>query len=280
LEAVQTNTHLLGQLLERLDRIGESDVRTTASSQETGTDQTGERRPTTGSIESDPIQQAFELERAGLETQLADLESQVIDLKQQNLDLAAQLANRDVRESIADNRELESLSWEERKQLMIEQMEQESFDAESLVPNLPDSPEGPETPELFVRRVMDELEVRRQEVEELRTLLDHQAQTGDGQLAAGGSSITKLLDSDELVRKERERLMELQSEWEEKMREAEITASLERAKLSRERQDLAKQRAELDEELAHLRRECRHQGDLNESKDTANRRWLVKLGLQ
>jgi hypothetical protein len=61
------------------------------------------------------------------------------------------------------------------------------------------------------------------------------------------------------------------------MREAEITASLERAKLSRERQELAKHQAELDEELAHLRREFRHQGD---TKDTANRRWLVKLGLQ
>ena len=48
-----------------------------------------------------------------------------------------------------------------------------------------------------------------------------------------------MIDENELVVQERERLQMLQVEWEEKFREGEIQASLERAKLSRERQELA-----------------------------------------
>lgn len=277
LETVQTNTHLLGQLLEKLDRLSEAVAPQNASRVEPGTDRERERSANTGSTHSSQLHQSFEIEQAKFEQQLAEFESQVVELKQQNRELAAKLADRDVRESIADNRELESLSWEERKQLILEQMERETFDAESFVSSLPYSPEGHETPELLVERMIGELESRRREVEELRALLDQQSQADDSQRAVGAAAIAKLVDSDDLVRQERERLKDLQSEWEEKMREAEITASLERAKLSRERQELAKQRAELDEELAHLRREFRDQED---TKDTTNRRWLVKLGLQ
>ena len=280
LETVQSHTRLLGQLIEKMDRLNESVTRPSAAGEGPGMLVPGPSTATTGWTDSDRTSQAFEVERAGLEQQLAELQSQVVDLKQQNRELAAKVADREVQESIAANGEVESLSWEQRKQLILQQMEQESFDAESFVARLPSTTEARETPALFVERLMGELEARRREVVELRDALDDQSHAGDGQQAVGTAAIAKLVDDDEVVRQERERLKDLQSEWEEKMREAEITASLERAKLSRERQELAKRRAELDEGLAHLRRESRHQEDTKDRKDTANRRWRVKLGLQ
>ena len=95
-------------------------------------------------------------------------------------------------------------------------------------------------------------------------------------MAIGAAAIAEMIDSDELVQQERERLQLLQAEWEEKFRQGEIEASLERAKLSRERQELAKKQAELEEQLEHARRESRH---ANENGSASKRRWLVKLGL-
>ncbi len=100
-----------------------------------------------------------------------------------------------------------------------------------------------------------DLETRNQEVQELRHLLDQQTETRDRQFAIGAAAIAEKIDSDELVRQERDRLRRLQTQWEEKFREEEIEASLERAKLSRQRQELAKRQAELEEELEHIRRE-------------------------
>ena len=88
-----------------------------------------------------------------------------------------------MRDAIADNGEAESLSWEQRKQLILQQMEQESFDAESFVANLPHCHEDGETPELFVERLIDEMESRQREVQEFIVFSIEQSQTGDGQLA-------------------------------------------------------------------------------------------------
>ncbi len=50
---------------------------------------------------------------------------------------------------------LKRLSWEQRKQLIIQQMEEDSFDAESFVANMPyQSDDERETPELFVERLL------------------------------------------------------------------------------------------------------------------------------
>ena len=78
------------------------------------------------------------------------------------------------------------------------------------------------------------------------------------------------------VREERERLQQMQEEWEEKFRQAEIEASLERAKLSRERQEVASKMADLEEQLAHAKRDSRHSAS---DDDGTSRRWLAKLGL-
>ena len=104
----------------------------------------------------------------------------------------------------------------------------------------------------------EELKERSQQIRELQSLLDQQSETRDGGIAIGAAAITQMFDADELVRDERERLQQMQEEWEDKFRQAEIEASLERAKLSRERQELAKKMSELEEQLAHAKREARH----------------------
>ena len=88
-----------------------------------------------------------------------------------------------------------------------------------------------------------------------------------------------MLDSDELVQQERERLQMLQAEWQEKFRQGEIEASLERAKLSRERQELAKKQDELQERLERNQREARQAQGKKGSSSASSGRWLAKLGL-
>ena len=75
------------------------------------------------------------------------------------------------------------------------------------------------------------------EITELKQLLTEQSQSV-GTMAVGAAALGGILDSDEIIRQQRERLSQLQTEWEEKMRQAEIDISMERAKLARERADL------------------------------------------
>jgi hypothetical protein len=227
---------------------------------------------------------AAEIER--LRDQVIDLQALVADLEQQNSDLASQLATRCVESSISNvhSHSNETLTWEERKQLMLREMEAESFDAEAFMEDLNVQVDDPTLdPVRFVEQLQveldrrdEELKERSQQIRELQYLLDQQSETRDGGIAIGAAAITQMFDTDELVREERERLQQMQEEWEDKFRQAEIEASLERAKLSRERQEVAKAMIELEEQLAHAKREARH-GNPNE--EGPSRRWLAKLGL-
>jgi hypothetical protein len=85
-----------------------------------------------------------------------------------------------------------------------------------------------------------------------------------------------MLDADELIAHERGKLQQLQVEWEEKFREGEIEASLERAKLSRERQEVFATKQELELQIEQLQREYRQ---ANAAGGRSSRRWLAKLGL-
>lgn len=116
---------------------------------------------------------------------------------------------------------------------------------------------------------------REAEIGELQFLLQQRSETPGGNVAFGAAAIASIVDSDELVMEERQRLQQLKSDWEDKFRQAEIEASLERAKLSRERQELARRTEELEEELDRLKR-----AERNEHRDQpTGRRWLAELGL-
>ena len=157
------------------------------------------------------------------------------------------------------------------------QMEEDSFDADHFAASLSIEIEsGRETPATFIERLRLEIETRDQEIAELRNLLAQQAEARSDGIAIGASAIADMLDSDELIALERAKLQQQQADWEEKFREGEIEASLERAKLSRERQEVMAKKQELELQLEQLQREYRQE---SASGSSTPRRWLAKLGL-
>ena len=210
--------------------------------------------------------------------QLEQLSAQVAELEQQNEELASRVANSQIENTVEDSSA--ALSWEDRKKMILEQMEDDSYDAESFLATLPSGEECTDADD-YLEQLREEVDQRNKEllerdneIRELRCLLDQQSESRNDGMAIGAAAIAELVDNDDLVQQERKRLQEIQEEWEEKFRQAEIEASLERAKLSRERQELAQKRSELDEQLEHIQRETRQVED-----NAPTRRWLAKLGL-
>lgn len=234
-------------------------------------------------------------ERLQWSARLESLQASHDDLVQQNADLAARLAQSSVGEAVQDRRGGdESMSWEERKQMMLRQMEDDTFDAEAFIGALGDqtdigqeSEEEPMSPAQWIEAISERMIRAEQlaadrlaETEELRTLLQQQRDDRENfafgeEVVTGASAIAGLVDADELVQEERQRLQDLKDHWEDKFRQTEIAASLERAKLSRERQELARRTAELEEKFEDLKRQQRQVG----TPDSGGRRWLAELGL-
>jgi hypothetical protein len=136
----------------------------------------------------------------------------------------------------------------------------------------------------LIERTDRELARREREIGELQQLLEQQANainTAHHDVAVGAAAFAEIFDQDEAIRRERERLQGLQKEWEEKLRQAEIDISRDRAKLSRERLELEERQRELSDQLRGTKRE----GDAAEAENGSNRsaqrggRWFSKLGL-
>ncbi len=121
-----------------------------------------------------------------------------------------------------------------------------------------------------------ELARRDREIAELRSLLEQQADARQG-VAVGAAAVAQLIESDELVQEEREKLRSMQKTWEEKFRQSEIELSMERAKLARERLLLEEQKQDLEAAL-HA---AAQNGSLDpKDKDPKGRKWLSRLGLK
>jgi chromosome segregation ATPase len=112
-----------------------------------------------------------------------------------------------------------------------------------------------------------------QEIAELRTALETH---GDGTVADHEAAALRdqVLDADEVVAAERQRLARLSAEWEEKLRSAELEFSIERAKLARDQAALRERVFELDSGAPPPAS--------GEPVDTSKprRRWLSALGIQ
>lgn len=279
IDAVESNADLLQELLTQFEGLYE--IVHQNRSAEQGSDEGGS--------------QAADEQ---LRERISELEEEVEELRQQNEDLAAQVASTNVQEAVSRTSSGggDALSWDDRKKLILRQLEDESFDAESFVASLKENSayeddedsEEIENPVEFVQHLYNELErcnveisKRDQEIQEYRALIQERTETQEAGLAVGAAAIAEIVDADDLIKQERERLQMLQAEWEEKFREGEIQASLERAKLSRERKALASKQAELEQELERVRRQARgSEGDgTAEPGSASSRRWMVKLGL-
>ena len=166
----------------------------------------------------------------------------------------------------------DALDWESQKKRLLAELEDEADDG---------SP-GRKSERLSIEetiRITDRLIAEKdEEIRELRQLLDDQS-SNIGGMAVGANAIAAMLDSDELIREERENLKQLQDQWREKLRQAELDMSMERAKIGRER-------SELEERISHFQKErAKLEKELNETlgdpaKKPSKRKWMERLGLK
>ncbi len=207
---------------------------------------------------------------AELKEQLELAEQQQHELRDQNSDLAAQVAKHQVLSSGHTPHvsfQQESLSWEERKKLIMQQLEGETDTADSS------SDEQIER-QLAIEQVLlttqSEIEKRDREIAELQAIIEQQSDTRQG-VAIGAAAFAQAFDNDEMIQQERSKLKDIQREWEEKLRQAEVDVSLERAKLARER-------LQLEQELQSTQRE--RSANAKEPETAKKRKWLEHLGLR
>ena len=91
----------------------------------------------------------------------------------------------------------------------------------------------------------------------------------------GSRRAGQILDTDAIIQEERKNLARLQEECRDKLRQAEVEISLERAKIARDR-------SQLDEKLHVLEQQGIDLTTVNEKKEPAKPprgRWLARLGL-
>ncbi|MCC7333686.1 MAG: hypothetical protein IT422_01230 [Pirellulaceae bacterium] len=212
---------------------------------------------------------------AELEARLMTAEQELSDLKDQNFDLASQVAKHQVQSSGHSphiNFDASTLSWEERKQLFLRQLEDES-DENDCNESATDAAQAA-TQRLEMKKVIQatqiEIDRRDAEIAELQSIIQQQSDTRQG-VAIGAAAFAQAFDNDEIIQQERQKLIDIQLQWEEKLRQAEIDVSLERAKLARER-------TQLEQELASTHRERSvHESSPMEGR---TRKWLEHLGLR
>lgn len=209
----------------------------------------------------------------------AKLTAELVDLRQQNSNLALQLA--EAQSGLHNPPHLylsamnqESMTWEQRKKLIMQQFENELADT-NHTEQLHNNRIGIED---VLRTTQAEIDRRDKEIAELKSIVEQQSNTHDG-VAIGAAAIAQMLDSDELVKLEREKLAAIQREWESKLRDAEIQISTERARLSRERLELESQARKLSEQTINLPPPSNSIAD-TKTDGKPVRRWLEHLGLR
>jgi hypothetical protein len=111
------------------------------------------------------------------------------------------------------------------------------------------------------------------EIAELRAALELHGPQSAAEIEAARER-EQILDGDEVVAAERQRLAALKTEWEGKLRAAELEFSVERAKLAREQAALRERMFELQSASPPA---GSHDGPIDVNKP--RRRWLSALGL-
>jgi hypothetical protein len=114
------------------------------------------------------------------------------------------------------------------------------------------------------------------EIEELLSQRSAKQDLEDDKEALEQVDIGKILDSDSVIQEERKRLLEMQEQWREKLRQAEIELSMERAQLARLRAELdAKARAA----ESALPKTPADANSAENPEQPVHGRWLARMGL-
>lgn len=207
--------------------------------------------------------------------------------KAEDLERRLQMAVEELRELKRDNTELENkltksrssgaapgpahstgLDWESQKQRMLASLEADDPEDEEQV-------EERNTIEGTIRITDQIVGQKDEEISELKRRLEELPGTMSTKAATDGA-IAEVLDRDEIIRVERERLQQLQLEWRQKIGKAETDLSVERAKIGRERAEIADKM-----QLYALGQEPRTQGgNTSDPSKPVRGRWLSMLGLK
>ena len=231
-------------------------------------------RPTTSAHEAAELS-ALRSEREELVEQLKQLRSASLDSttaeneQLEDLRHRFELAVEDVRQLKIENAELEQqlsnaalaagsgdsngLDWEAQKRRLLAMLEEEGESTE------PERQQERATIEGTIRITDEMIAEKDRQIAELQ-------QGGEGSTAE--ASAEDLLSDDERLDADRERLAALQQQWQDKLRDAELELSVERAKIAREQAELDEYRSELESERGKPIEDTKGQ-----------RRWLDKLGL-
>jgi chromosome segregation ATPase len=110
------------------------------------------------------------------------------------------------------------------------------------------------------------------EIQELKRGLDSR---GNGPMTEE-SALRQAVNADVAIQEERARLQQLQKEWREKLRQAEVELSLERAKIARERAELDEQLRSMTDSRGKIAADVVAQ---DSAEHGSSGRWLAQLGL-
>lgn len=246
---------------------------------------------------------AGEAERAALAAKLAAADERLADaeakLQQQaeveqdpnriaELERRCELALEDVRGLKRRNGELESQlssarenggtaappagdNWESLKKKMLAQLESQGDEA------LAD--EERFNLERTIQQTEEIVAQKEREMTDLRQLLQEQS-NNYGEMALGAAAVSQIFDHDKLIQAERDRLRIAQEEWRQKLRQAEVEISLERARLARDRAEIEEKSKSLASQQAHAVDYAKAAGETDKDRKPARGRWLTRLGLK
>ncbi|HEY5314724.1 MAG TPA: hypothetical protein VIK18_19475 [Pirellulales bacterium] len=210
--------------------------------------------------EAPPLGDSEQLEQ--LHQRLERALNDVRDLKRRNAELEQHAP------LVAKTPPAGGLDWESQKRRMLAALEADDAGDDARV-------QERLTIDGTIRITDDVVLAKDREIRELKERLEQQSSVPV--LLPSVAAMAEIFDRDEGIRGERERLKQLEAQWQEKLMHAEIDLSMERAKHAR-------QQAELDE----LRRQnANRRDDATEAKSRAEEaktptrgRWLARLGLK
>jgi hypothetical protein len=207
----------------------------------------------------------FEQQLNILREQLIESRHETVEVRSQYNELSIRLAQYQAPTSHSS----ESFSWEERKLAWLRQLEHETQVENNI------SPSRVLEIEKVIEQTDQEVLRRDKEIADLKSLLQEQSVASNG-MAVGAAAIAQIIEADDLIIEERQRLKQLQEDWEQKQRQGEIEMSLERAKLARERLELQERMRSL--EAMHANQVMDEKGAPSPGKSKGN--WLARLGLR
>lgn len=163
------------------------------------------------------------------------------------------------------------LDWEAQKRAMLASLDSD-FDEDDA-----DARRERMSLEEAIRVTDEAVAAKDREIDDLRRQMES---SKPDESAAAASAVAEMLDKEPIIQNERAALQQLQEQWREKLRHAEVEVAQERAAIARQRQEYESKSRELEDRLSKLQRESGLPAEDEDDKKPGKRRWLARLGLR